>query len=210
MEQWQEYLAIAGTVATLLGAMTKQGRAVLTWLWRKGKGVFGVYKKLEEHDHRLAEVSSQLTSIGGKLDIVVGELQVNGGNSIRDVFNTLLIDALAETGTRRAMHTDVIAFWESDKDGKCIFASNKLGELMDMNPGEVLCDGWITKLHPDDLIRVTHAWEMAVHQKRTFIADYRFVHDNGDVINVQGHCHPVVNSKKEIVKFIGILTKKGL
>jgi PAS domain S-box-containing protein len=157
----------------------------------------------------LTHVDQKLTSIENKLDVVVGELQVNGGNSLRDVFNTLLIDSLAETGVRRAMHTDSLAFWESDVNGQCVFASNKLGELLDMNPTDVLGDGWITKLHPDDMERTTRAWNLAVKQKRTFIADYRFIHDDGSVVSTQGHCHPVLNGKRETMKFIGILTRRN-
>ena len=194
---------------TALSTLTKQGRDFWLWMWRKASNIFSVYSRLETHDTKLQHVDNKLTSIESKLDVVVGELQVNGGNSLRDVFNSLLIDILAETGVRRAMHTDSVAFWESDAEGQCIFASNKLGEIMDMNPHDILGDGWITKLHPDDVERVTRAWEMAVKQRRTFIADYRFVHDDGSSVTVQGHCHPIPNKRRDIIQFVGILTQKN-
>lgn len=209
IDNLESVLLGAAALITAISTLTTQGRAFWLWSWGKVKNMFGVYKKLEAYDARLAEVGVQLESIGHKLDIVLGELQVNGGSSLRDVFNTLLIDSLAETGVRRAMHTDSIAFWESDVDGTFIYASNKLGELMDMNPADIEGDGWITKIHPDDVDRVTKAWDMAVKQRRTFIADYRFVHDDGSIVQCQGHCHPVLNVKREIVKFIGILTKRN-
>ena len=206
----EEFLVALVIVTTAISTLTKQGRMFWRWLWKKLTNILGVYKRLEQHDGKLTQVDEKLTAINDKLDVVVGELQVNGGNSLRDVFNMLLIDNLAETGTRRAMHTDSIAFWESDAEGKCTFASNKLAEIVDLNPHDVLGDGWITKIHPDDVDRITKSWEMAVCQRRTFIADYRFVHDTGEVVSVQGHCHPILNGKREIVKFIGILTKKGV
>jgi len=205
----EEALVAIVILTTAISTLTKQGQTFWRWFWKKLKNVFGVYKRLEQHDTKLSEVADSLTVINSKLDVVVGELQVNGGNSLRDVFNMLLIDSLAETGARRAMHTDSIAFWESDADGKCTYASNKLGELVDLNPHDVLGDGWITKIHPDDVERVTRAWDMAVSQRRTFIADYRFVHDTGEIVSTQGHCHPILNGKREIVKFIGILTRKA-
>jgi PAS domain S-box-containing protein len=201
-------ILLGSSILTGLAALTKDGRILSKKLWGAIKRPFMLVSQLKRHDEHLKQTDIKLDSIEHKVDSVLLELQVNGGSSLKDMLNVMFIDQLAEIGSRRAMFTSTLAFWESDKDGQCTFASDKLAEYVDQNPHDVLGSGWLTTVHPDDVDRVAKTWEFAVRQRRAFICDYRFVHANGDIVTVQGHCHPVLNTKREIVKFIGILTKK--
>jgi PAS domain S-box-containing protein len=212
-------VAIGGIIATI-ATLSEQGQKFFKWLISKIKHFFSVFSELKKHEVQLTEVSQRinegfirieyaLSEHRAMLERVSGELQVNGGTSLRDLMTSLWIENLAEIGTRRAMFTHNVAFWESDKDGLCVFASDKLAEYIDQNPSDILGNGWITTLHPDDAERVTRSWDFAVKQRRAFIETYRFIHSDGTVATVQGNCHPILNTKREIVKFIGVLTLKS-
>ena len=165
-------------------------------------------------DHKLGITSSlaRLTTLmeqqSQKMDTLVHEIQVNGGSSLRDVLNHLFIEQMAEAASRRAMFTDAIAFFEADTDGKFVFVSDKLAEVLDLNPHDALGDGWITAIHPDDVDRVTKSWHFAVKQKRAFVESFRFWNRTSPEKTVQIHCHPATGPRRQVAKYIGLVTLK--
>lgn len=167
---------------------------------------------LNEHKLGLSLALQKLTELleqqSTKIDTLVNEVQVNGGSSLRDVVNHLFIEQMAEAASRRAMFTDAIAFFEADADGKFTFVSDKLAEVLDMNPHDALGDGWITALHPDDVDRVTKSWHFAVKQKRAFVETFRFWNRVHAEKKVQIHCHPATAPPRQVSKYIGLVTIK--
>lgn len=196
-------IILLSVIFTALSTLTDTGRSLLKVIWAKIRSLVFIAKRVNEHDDLLQNIDQ-------KLDTVIAELKVNGGSSLRDVLNTLMIDQLAEIGSRRAMFSDTVAFWESDANGQCVYASDKLAEYVGQNPEDILGSGWVTTLHVDDVRRVSDAWDFAVQQRRAFLCDYRFVHQDGTEVLVQGHCHPILNKRREIVKFVGLLTLKSI
>lgn len=107
-----------------------------------------------------------------------------------------------------------IACWESDKNGACIFASERLAELVGLDRADVLGDGWVTNLAEEDRDRVYQAWLNAVRQKRGFIMTYAFVHADGRKVTVSANSQPILRDIKttdgtlyrELRGMIGVLT----
>jgi PAS domain S-box-containing protein len=97
-------------------------------------------------------------------------------------------------------------FWESDKNGNCIYASEKLGEVIGLPPNYILGNGWETNLKDSDKERLSIEWENAVKKKRRFIQNYTFVHENGDEVRVQGQAFPIIHNGN-LEGFVGILTE---
>lgn len=134
---------------------------------------------------------------------------------IQDVFARILalekvIEELAEDlDTRRQVLIAVLnamelACWESDENGKCVFASNKLSEVIGLPANQILGDGWVTNLIESDKPRVFAEWESAVKQKRVFIMKYAFLHSNDVIVNVRAVSSPII-VKGKLQGFIGIL-----
>lgn len=134
---------------------------------------------------------------------------------IQDVFARILalekvIEELAEDlDTRRQVLIAVLnamelACWESDENGKCVFASNKLSEVIGLPANQILGDGWVTNLIESDKPRVFAEWESSVKQKRMFVMKYAFIHDNDVIVNVRAVSSPII-VKGKLQGFIGIL-----
>ena len=98
-----------------------------------------------------------------------------------------------------------IALWHSDSDGKAIYISPTLAELLGMSTEEARGWGWLTSVHTDDRRRVRNEYVFAVTDKRPFSEYYRFKRSDGSVKYVHGLAYPVVSpsSQTQPVKFIG-------
>jgi len=218
-------ILLLASVVGALASISTTGRKFWRWLWDTAQKL-RVFKKmrvqqemitqlqldLENHKTGLTETLDKLAHLietqSKKLDTLVAEVQVNGGSSLRDVLNHLFLENIAEAASRRAMFTDAIAFFEADADGKFVFVSDKLAEILDLNPHEAEGDGWITAIHPSDVERVTKSWRYAVTQKRAFVETFKFWNRKSPEKKVQIHCHPVSTVRKQVSKYIGIVTIK--
>lgn len=99
-----------------------------------------------------------------------------------------------------------LAIWHSDHDGKAVYISPTLGDLLGMSTEEARGWGWLTSVHTDDRKRVRNEYVYSVMDKRPFSEYYRFKRSNDQrIVYVHGLAYPVVPSASEIqtVKFIG-------
>ena len=99
-----------------------------------------------------------------------------------------------------------VGIFFNDAEGRCIYVNPKLSELIDLSEQDALGFGWTEKLHPEDKVRVRTVWERAVFGKRSFKAEYRFVHDDGDIVWVIGDSVPVLSEHNTVLGYVGILT----
>lgn len=158
-------------------------------------------------DTQIGALTDTLSRVEDKTDMLVGQMIVNGGKSLADTINLLLLQSFIESRSRqKLMSAYGYAFWESDRNGKCTFASQALADLLGMSPDDALGDGWITNLKPDEREFVTHAWQAAVQEKRRFTANYTFLHEDGTEVRVQGQSFPILHNGK-VEGFVGILTE---
>lgn len=98
-----------------------------------------------------------------------------------------------------------LAFWESDPDGKTVFASSRLAEIVGLGPQAILGNGWVATLHPDDRERVFREWQAAVAQRRFFALKYRFQHLDGQIVSVWGKGLPLYGATGQVNGFVGVL-----
>lgn len=95
--------------------------------------------------------------------------------------------------------------WRSNEAGECVYASNELAEVIGCDRQDVLTNGWVSRLHPDDRVRVYQEWTDAVKQQRVFRSRYRFVHLDGSVHPVEAQSIPFYNKSSRLAGFIGVL-----
>ena len=199
-------IAVILFLSVLFGALatiSEKGREFYRFLWRVTKKVWG-YIIVPK---RISDIEKKYKAIDEKLDILIGEVRVNGGNSLKDVVDSIALRIFIESEFRRKLMDDV-AFWESDKNGNCVYASDKLGEVIGLPPNDILGNGWITNVKDEDKSRVFKEWTYAVEQKRRFIQNYTFIHNDGTEIKVQGQSEPIIHNGK-IEGFVGILTVRN-
>jgi PAS domain S-box-containing protein len=128
----------------------------------------------------------RLSSAIEKVSLLEKEFRSNGGSTLKDVVSRIeqqLIIIHAYMDKTRAkqealfqflgMGQDGFAFFESDKNGECIYASPKFCEITGLIEDEALGMGWISAIHNDDRDRVYNEWKTCVNQHRAFVLNYR-------------------------------------
>ena len=98
---------------------------------------------------------------------------------------------------RVSLNLQNVAFWESDKEGKCIYASPSLCKMLGHTESEILNDNWINWIIEEDRKKVTNNWEHFVIQDRAFDMMYSFNHGlkKGQVVNVLSQAFKTRKSK---------------
>lgn len=98
-----------------------------------------------------------------------------------------------------------LALWHSDSEGKAIYISPTLAELLGMSTEEARGWGWLTSIHTDDRKRVRNEYVFSITDKRPFSEYYRFKRPDGTTKYVHGLAYPVISpsSQTQPVKFIG-------
>jgi len=180
-------------------------------------GLTGLYvlgHKIAKAGARAAVVHEKMVALTEKLTpetvealiTIAHQLKPNGGSSIHDKISRIEVAMLRENAVRRQQICATgLAFWESDAEGKTIFASDAMSELVGVDAEEILGNGWVTALHPDDRERVYKEWTSAMQQKRAFLATYSFQHRDGQFVSVQGRSHPILDRAGNILGHVGTL-----
>lgn len=77
------------------------------------------------------------------------------------------------------------ATWTADREGRAVFISANVREIEGYTPEEIYksgADGWLTRVHPDDIQRVTEAYGMLFRGRGVFDVEYRLLRKDGDWI----------------------------
>lgn len=113
---------------------------------------------------------------------------------------------LCEARTRAAMQLSKIAHWESDKHGRCIFASKDLCDLSGYSAEQIKGYGWINMIPHDMRKKVQIEWEKCVKEERDFSMNYAYTHPEKGIIPVHGDAFIVRDNKGKMLGLIGIAT----
>lgn len=93
------------------------------------------------------------------------------------------------------MNIQKVAFWESDENGHCTYASPALCKIMGRSESEIMFSNWTSWLHPDDKERVVSSWQVSVREKASFDEQYRFKKADGSWVKVWGFAFPMHKGK---------------
>ncbi|MBD2171183.1 PAS domain S-box protein [Nostoc sp. PCC 7120 = FACHB-418] len=116
--------------------------------------------------------------------------------------------ALRESEYRYATlaQTAPVGIFRNDAFGRCIFANERACNLIGSPLKDILGEGWIQSLHPDDRLRIVREWNQAVQQNLPFKAEYRFRHPNNVINWVIYQAIPERGSNGEVTGYIGTMT----
>lgn len=96
------------------------------------------------------------------------------------------------------------AFWFSDKEGKCVYASEGLCRMIGRTESEIENDAWSVWIIDQFKDKVWDEWESFVAHDKPFNMKYAYNHGiDGSVINVHGRAFKIKSSGI----IIGVLDK---
>ena len=191
----------------LLGMFTQNIEVVLGFLTALASLGGIVWKFLVKPMLHLTKTIEDLSNDLPVIHEIASEFRNNGGSTLRDVLDRIQDQLTKASFVQRSLILQSgKAFWETDSEGKWLWASPALCNMIGLEEEAILGHGWVTNIHPDDQERVFNEWQLAIKQDRQFRSFYRFLHTNGSVVKVLGVCFPVRTGRRNrIIGFVGTL-----
>lgn len=93
-------------------------------------------------------------------------------NAVRSTFATL----------RAMSEASPLGMFFSDGAGACLQSNADFARIAGLSESELLGNGWLSTLHPEDRDRVATAWATAVKTGTRFVSLHRFAHRDGKVV----------------------------
>lgn len=147
------------------------------------------------------------------LEKISKDFKPNGGNSLRDVVDRIERNLfLFEQKYRAIVEFQDIGVFETDKDGRYTWVSDKWLEITNQSWVDASNNGWIAQVSSEDRDKVWHEWENAIEQARQFSMRYK-VHDVPmGIKNVCSFAIPVKDKEGKLIGYLGkvsVITDKG-
>lgn len=192
-----EILTLSGTLATLIVGFVKKNDWTIPFLgWIGAK----ISKLCPWNRH------------SSKLDAILKELKPNGGESLRDAINRIekhqkmqsnefqLLKKRSETRDE----INLIANFETDKNGECVWANKHYLNIVGLTLPEVLGNGWANAIADKDREYVFKEWNAAIEYKRDFHLKFHYKNNKDDTtFPVKVDALLVTNNIGEVVGWLG-------
>lgn len=158
--------------------------ALLVWVGRT-KNVLNFFSKCCASVKRFFTFQRILTERMDKQDkelaFIRSELTFNGGGSTKDFAkNSYELAAISNVRAKHIIMINPVPMYECDKEGKCILANTALCELFGLSEQEMLGNGWLSAIAPEDR---QQCWEHFQHSIKLDIP-YEW---NYTVVNYKTH-----------------------
>jgi PAS domain S-box-containing protein len=124
----------------------------------------------------------------------------------RDITKRVLTEAALRESEERfrnmANHAPVM-IWVTEQDGTCSFLSKSWYDFTGQSPATGLGLGWLDAVHPDDHVYAHEAFVAANTRRKTFRAEYRLRHKDGDYRWVIDSAAPRFGTDGQFLGYIG-------
>jgi PAS domain S-box-containing protein len=70
-----------------------------------------------------------------------------------------------------------VGIFQTDEKGNCIYVNKRVSEITGLAEADIMREGWVNAVHPEDRLRVTNALVLAIENKHDFKVEFRFVND---------------------------------
>ena len=97
-----------------------------------------------------------------------------------------------------------VGIFEVDSEGSLVYMNRRWEELTGLSIEELLGQGWIRAIHPDDLGMVTAQWTESMSGGREFVSEFRLRHGDGQVRWVASRSNPIRDEYDRLVGHVGI------
>lgn len=144
------------------------------------------------------------------VDNINKEFQRNGGGSLRDA-----VDRIEKTTThqeeRQRILLGLVPFGviETDTKGHVTFVNRTYLRWTGKEEHELLGEGWVSIIHPDDRERIVREWREAVEQLRSFESRFKLISANGASYIVYSRAIPMYSKQvgRPILGYVAIIAK---
>lgn len=157
-----------------------------------GSGLWGFWIKiLKPYFERRKKKQNEIYTM---IQNIHSELRFNGGSSIKDAVlrleqgqNTILYKLEdIEESQKISLNINKVAFWYSDANGSCTYASPGLERILGWGSNDILGNKWLAWIIPEDKERVFDAWRFSVENGFVFDEEYTFKKPDGKHQKVWG------------------------
>jgi PAS domain S-box-containing protein len=95
-----------------------------------------------------------------------------------------------------------LGIFQTDLDGRCLYANEQWQKIADFSLEESLGKGWVNAIHPEDRRSVLEEWAECTQARREFSREFRFLTHHGHVRWVHSYAAAIV-SRGEITGYVG-------
>lgn len=170
--------------------------AGVKWGWRR----FAKYFQRKQMEKASREAILEMLPM---LKAIKYEFSENGGGNTFGKLARIEANQKLIMATMNAyQNMNQLCDWKSDEEGKCIFASHAMCELVGRAQDEMIYDSWASWTTPDVFI----AWQRSIELQIPYDYKYYFARKDGSQVYVHGHAeHLIIDGK--YYGSIGKLTK---
>ncbi|GAB5491015.1 MAG: hypothetical protein Phog2KO_12300 [Phototrophicaceae bacterium] len=90
-------------------------------------------------------------------------------------------------------------------DAKIIFINQYCADVLDISIHNLIVDGWLRKIHPDDVDFVVKEYDMAVENAVPCEMEYRIIRSENEISWIHNRLIPILDDKGNLVEYIGTL-----
>ncbi|CAD5972813.1 Sensor protein kinase WalK [Planktothrix tepida] len=109
----------------------------------------------------------------------------------------------SEANFRSLSESSPIGIFMTDIHGQCIYTNPRYQMICGCTFDELLGEGCVKFLHPDDRETVTTEWSKAVSQRQEFSGEVRYVHKDGIIRFTQVRSAPILSVSDELMGYVG-------
>jgi PAS domain S-box-containing protein len=113
--------------------------------------------------------------------------------------------ALSEERFRSFVEATAQVVWFADGWGQVVSDLPGWRAFTGQEPGEILGEGWLSGVHPDDAKGVADAWVHAVQARCSYEATFRLRHHSGEWRHVLARAVPVPQSEGPVREWVGTM-----
>lgn len=117
-----------------------------------------------------------------------------------------LPDSKESLPLKRFLEEAPVGIFGADAKGLTTWVNRHWCRLSGIDANQAMGNGWLAAIHPADRDAVLVGWQAAVRSGASSEGDYRFLHDDGRVVQVHGRADPDLAADGTIVGWIGTIT----
>ena len=110
---------------------------------------------------------------------------------------------LSEERFRALTSLSFAGVYLTDSRGKYLYVNQHWSEMCGLSFEEALGDGWLQRVHPDDLKKVKEKWDKMVKAGGNWSLEYRFLDERGALVTVMSYSEALKDDAGNILGYVG-------
>lgn len=99
-----------------------------------------------------------------------------------------------------------VGIFRTDKEGSTTYVNPTWMKIARMSAEDAMGTQWLNSVHPEDRKKIDENWQDSTRNQKISIADFRFLHEDGNITWVIGQAVPELDENNEVVGYVGTIT----